>query len=135
MKKFKLLSLLLVLFISLTGCSKANANEISSVASNFVASSLSYDFNAAKQYCTGEALDSANLVEAYVSFTAISAKVSEVKILNIETSKNYADVQAFAKRTVTTESSTTEENKTLLLKMVNLNDAWYVYDVSTLTFE
>lgn len=129
MKK-TILSLFLC-FVFLSGCS-SNKNEVNDIATNYLKSSLSYDFTEAKKHTTGEALEAINLVESYLSYTELSATVKDVAIQETEASKTYAKVQAFITREISSEEITEIENRLILVELVNLNGTWYVYNSTVL---
>ena len=126
----KILAVLLSTLL-ISGCS-GNSDELNTIATNYLQSSLSYDFSEAKKYATGEALEAMNLVESYLGYSKMSAQVKSIEIIDTDVEKGYAKIQAQIIRDVQSEDIAETENRLILVELAEINGSWYVYDSSVL---
>lgn len=130
----KVYSLFLISILLLGGCSKGDSTGAETAARSFAESSLTYSFDEARKYATGEALEGIDLVESYIDYTALNAEVDSIQVLDSSVSKDYADVKLQVTRSINDENVITTEQRTLLARLVQMNGTWYVYETSILQF-
>lgn len=130
----KLSTLLLVSVLLLGGCSKGDSAGAETAARAFAETSLTYSFDEARKVATGEALEGIDLVESYIDYTALNAEVNSIEVLDSTVSGDTAEVKLQVTRSINDENVITSETRTLLVRLVEMNDTWYVYETGILNF-
>lgn len=130
----KLSTLILVLVLLLAGCSKGDSTGAEVTARTFAETSLAYSFDEARKIATGEALEGIDLVESYIDYTAMNAEVNSIEVLDSSVSGDMAQVKLQVTRSINDENVITSETRTLLIRLVQMNGTWYVYETGILNF-
>ena len=130
----KLSTLILVSVLLLAGCSKGDSTGAEATARTFAETSLAYSFDEARKIATGEALEGIDLVESYIDYTALNAEVNSIEVLDSSVSGDMAQVKLQVTRSINDENVITSETRTLLIRLVQMNGTWYVYETGILNF-